>query len=587
MTKTALPLHAALPIVFANCAGLYMPPEEHASPSNTAVLFVSPWGFEEVCLRKFHRQLAEELAARGIPSLRFDYPGTGNSLDIDTEQSQLESWLDSIAQAADALKAKSGCGKIILLGHGLGAMLATAAAARFENMASGLALLAPAYSGRMWLRETGLWWKMIATDLGISGAQPEDGSLTITGLTLPAATAKDIKGMKLSAEMVPAGMDILVAERPGRESDTTFTAELRAAGHQVSDIAFTGHEGLIANPIVQKIPTGLISALADSIRAKAPAEWPQNTPVVPAPAKLQGNGFIETGLRFREDNRLTGILCEPTGRRNGATVIIHGTAYDRSTGWGRSAVETARKLAADGITSLRFDAANVGDSPPLPNASPKVLYTELQVADLKAAVSLLEREKYGPIVLSGRCSGSYAAFQLALSDQRIEGLVLINNIIFMRDPTQELVEDVDKVARPLEEYSARAKDPETFKRLLRGEIDIPAAARNMVKSIGKRIVAKMTPYIGSLSAANRQKARIADAFKTLAARNLPIKLVYADNDVGLEELKLNFGAQVADQPPAPNMEFTLVSNADHNMTPAHANDVVTAEIRKLALAKGK
>ncbi|MCO6185300.1 alpha/beta fold hydrolase [Rhizobium sp. L1K21] len=581
-SKIALPAHAAEPICFGVCAGFFMPAQDAAPPSGTAVLIVSPWGFEDVCLRKFHRQLADELAARGVPSLRFDFPGAGNSLDAPRDISELETWLNAITQATQALKTRSGCEKIILAGHGLGATLAAKALPRLPDGVTGLALLAPVYSGRLWARETGLWWKIIATDLGISGTQPEDGSLTIAGLTLAPETTKDIKATKLTADMIPADKSVIFACRPGRENDTVFAEEMRAAGCNVASIAFKGHEALIANPLVQKIPNDVITEIADKIRKAAPVEKPQKTPSVPAAAALTTGGFTETGLRFGKNNRLTGILCEPVGPRTGATVIIHSTSYERSTGWARSTVEAARKLAAEGIATFRFDSTNVADSAPLPEASPRVLYTDLQVADLKSAVSTLEERNMGPFVLSGRCSGSYASFQLALTDSRVAGLVLVNNIIFVRDPTKELVEDVTKVARPLEEYSARARDPETLKRILRGEVDIPAAARNMLRSVAKRVASKITPFLGSLAAENRHNARIAAAFNMLAQRDLPLTLIYADNDVGLEQLQLTFGNQVVDNPPAANVRFRLVSDADHNMTPAHANAAVVEEISRLA-----
>src|SRR4051812_20169330 len=63
----------AVPVVHAGTIGLFQPARAAADLGNTAVLLVSPWGFEEICTRKLWRVMAEEFAARGIPSLRFDY----------------------------------------------------------------------------------------------------------------------------------------------------------------------------------------------------------------------------------------------------------------------------------------------------------------------------------------------------------------------------------------------------------------------------------------------------------------------------------------------------------------------------------
>ena len=79
------------------------------------------------------------------------------------------------------------------------------------------------------------------------------------------------------------------------------------------------------------------------------------------------------------------MLCEPLGPRSGATVVILGTAYDRHSGWGRSSVMMARNLAAAGVASLRFDGANIGDSPPVPGVPDQVLYQDSQIDDVRAA----------------------------------------------------------------------------------------------------------------------------------------------------------------------------------------------------------
>lgn len=88
------------------------------------MLFVSPWGFEEMCSRKFFRVAAEHFSDIGVPSLRFDYRGTGDALDFDALPARLETWEDSIRAATDKLKSLSGCDRIILIAQGLGATLA-------------------------------------------------------------------------------------------------------------------------------------------------------------------------------------------------------------------------------------------------------------------------------------------------------------------------------------------------------------------------------------------------------------------------------------------------------------------------------
>ncbi len=71
-------------------------------------------------------------------------------------------------------------------------------------------------------------------------------------------------------------------------------------------------------------------------------------------------------------------------------------------------------LAAQGISSLRFDGANVADSPPMMGTSQQVLYDISQIIDVEDAVTLLKRyEPQAAILAVGRCSGAHLGFQAA------------------------------------------------------------------------------------------------------------------------------------------------------------------------------
>ena len=53
------------------------------------MLFLSPWGIEEMCNRKLYRILSERFAALGVASLRFDYPGAANAFDAEGDGAEL------------------------------------------------------------------------------------------------------------------------------------------------------------------------------------------------------------------------------------------------------------------------------------------------------------------------------------------------------------------------------------------------------------------------------------------------------------------------------------------------------------------
>ena len=73
----------------------------------------------------------------------------------------------------------------------------------------------------------------------------------------------------------------------------------------------------------------------------------------------------ERALTFGPDGGLVGILTEPdpdVARANAPAHVILNSGILHRVGASRLYVQTARSLAEDGITSLRFDFSGIGDS---------------------------------------------------------------------------------------------------------------------------------------------------------------------------------------------------------------------------------
>ncbi len=573
---------AGEPLRFDAMAGIFTPALPHASPSDTAALLVSPWGFEDMSVRKFYREISEALAAQGISNLRFDLPGTGDSREADHDIT-LDAWLTSVAQAAREIGRLSGASKIVLIGHGLGATLSMLAEPRIANL-SGIALLAPVTSGRIYARETALWWKIIAADLGLGPDYTETGALTIAGMTMPETIASTLRKIREADLKLSRALPVLAVCRQGRESDGALADALQSAGATVTRLPYDGFDQLVVNPLISRTPPRIVAELTRWVRSVAPAESAAGQPAPIPQSSLVGDGYSEKGLAFGESGRLIGTFCAPEGETRGAPVLLVSTSYDRASAWANSGATMARDLARRGIPSLRFDAAGIGDSPSAPNDPAQMLYSKSLDRDVEAALATLKTLTGRAAILAGRCSGGYHAFHASIDNPNAAGVVVVNSYAFVWDGSQSVEEALKKVSRPLGDYSKRAMNPETFRRLMRSEVDLNAAGRAILRVIVAKIYNRIEPALGNLSAGNRLKAQIHADFKALADRGAPVVLAYGKHDPGIEQARMVFGSDFAGLKRYANTRFVSLGESDHNVTVPDAQKIVIDEIARVALS---
>ena len=125
--------------------------EAKAPARRTAVLICHSWGVEYLRSYRALYLLAQQLAARGFETLRFDYSGTGDSADT-ADGITLGQWIEDIRCAARELRELSGAERICVLGLRLGGLLATRAVAEGLR-ADTIALWDAPDSGREWIEE--------------------------------------------------------------------------------------------------------------------------------------------------------------------------------------------------------------------------------------------------------------------------------------------------------------------------------------------------------------------------------------------------------------------------------------------------
>ena len=553
--------HDPVPVAFDGLFGWF-----HPAAGRRGVVLCGAYGFEQMAAHRPWRALAEQLAEAGCPTLRFDYPGEGDSADPDA--TGVEACVAAIRQAVQYLRETTGIAEVVLVGLRLGGTFA-ALAAEAEPV-DRLVLLAPVTTGRAYLREMRLRAQTIGRLPDGSAPIAEQDSLTVGGFRMEAPFQAELSGLNLTRIASPPAPHVLIlGTDPG-----VLTARLGAIGCAVETGPFVGLAHLVGDPIFVKVPEADFARIAAfATEGAAPAD---TVAIDPPPARLAGPGWTEEPVRFGPG--LFGIACAPERLEPGApTILFVSTGMTVRSGWGRQTTQLARRLAGEGIASFRFDVAGVGDSGERPDGTPP-LFAPNGFADVVRAVDQVAGG--GPIVLAGGCSGAYAAFHALRRDPRIDGALLINLYCFDWDPEQSIDSVIRQTYGSASTYAALLKQGDTWRRLIRGQIRVRAIggvlARRGLDAALRRIRRAFGPRIPGGSVARRLAA--------IRRRGAEIRLLYSAGDPGLAALHRHIGRnpdRVARRLGAP---VAIVPGADHNLGSTQAQTALEHALRDLVRA---
>lgn len=131
--------------------GIYHFPKP-AAPQGIAVLLCNPLGQEAIRAHRIFTVLADRLAQHGVPVLRFDYHGTGDSPG-DDDLGEMAGWAADILAAQDKLDALARPARRVWIGLRLGAMLCALASRSAAVAPDTLVLWDPVVDGAAYLRE--------------------------------------------------------------------------------------------------------------------------------------------------------------------------------------------------------------------------------------------------------------------------------------------------------------------------------------------------------------------------------------------------------------------------------------------------
>lgn len=580
---------------------LHMPTE--TASSRLGCVICNPFGDEAIRARRSLRHLATELARAGLPTLRFDYDGAGDSAGHDLDPDRVAQWLGSIRFAATTLHEEAHVERICFAGLRLGATLAALVGAEYPDTA-GLAAIAPVISGRAYVRELRLLRKAIDAKRNIVRSGKEE-ALETAGFLLTEATQASISAIDLMKVNLAPPRRVLILDRAEMSGDDRWPQSLRDAGVAVERAHLPGYPEMMLDSHDSIVPREIIEATVrwakDVAEHSAPGRVsdsglrrPLKTCAVLARGSVDdpvtGKGadvtIEERAVHFGATPELFGIMTSPcthASRPAGGhkSILLLNSGAVHHIGPCRLYVALARHLASRGYVVLRMDIAGIGDSPPHPDQPENIVYSKYALQDVNQAIRYLHRQwGIGEVRALGLCSGAYHAFKAAVAHFPLKGVVLINPLTFFWKEGMSLEYADHRVAADITRYRKNFRRLSSWRKLLAGNVDLGALAEVLRRHA-------LTGISQPLRAVARQlRIPLTEDLPTELLRavraGIDLHFIFAADDPGVELLRSKGGATARGLQKRGKLGQELIPAADHTFTDLTARaNLVTILTQKL------
>lgn len=373
------------------------------------------------------RLLADQLAARGVLVLRFDYLGCGDSSLGQVRTNSVVEWQASIGMAVDYLRSMGV--------HDLSAIALRAGCLILDQYLPQTAAFQrlvywdPVGTGRRYLREQTSFFKLA---VGADAVPP--GVVSMIGARLSPAAAKDFGALTLDDAPGRNYVDRLVL---GRTESTDRHVAALCEDPLTDFVGVTGFSDC-AQPTRMVTPLALpaIDATIEWLDAHLPSERALAEPVYRDSARVPvddgSDHYVVERLERIGSHELFAVKTMPedctSSNDPNPTVVFFPSANNSHHGPNREWVDLSRSVAASGTRALRWDRRGAGESGPPGRDEHVYIYSEAATDDALAAA---RHAQVGAsrLQLAGLCSGAWFAASAART-LGADSVVLVNVLLW-------------------------------------------------------------------------------------------------------------------------------------------------------------
>lgn len=529
-------------------------------------IIVPPLGEEKLTTHRGLRFLGSELAARGYAALRFDMAGTGSSFGAPSDITDLDKWVESISSAVAHMESL-GITRIHIVDFRMSAFItevwaSQTAAAALDSIVS-VIHWEPVVSGKRWLREQQAKFAVAV------GAVVDDAGFSALEFQVPRSLADSLAALnwnQLGAD--PRLRRVLACsseslgdrylEHLRSNSDLVIPLDesvpFISPATLIHHVPYTDISKFLELTVPPKVEVAAGLHSADPVLAELRHEVCFTSP--------HGEILRETIELHTRRNLLTFVTASVVAQSRG-TVIFESTANEPAWGPAYLWVAYARQNAGGGLTFVRHDKDNYGESGVIEPGSIPVLYSSQSREDaieLARGLAQEREESEQSLMLVGLCSGAWMSVEIAL-ELGADSVVLINSTQWSRK--QKPVDKKSARKHGLDPNTGEYVHPETQLSTADGK----ARIRRFLKSATLWVSRHVPLFLWERAARFGVGQSPGQALKSLAAKDVSTTIILSPVDEAHFRKHRGHETLASLDPAAspPSLEVLSVPDGDHSL----------------------
>lgn len=537
----------------------HMPQKES---KNIAIVIIGPIGPEYMPCHRSIRLLADDLSKIGFHTLRYDPVGMGNSSGSLANKNIWHQWVRTPEYFTDYLKNNFNINEVIFIGLRSGCLVLSEAIKKSTTKT--VIFWHPITRGKTFIRGIQLLDSVLYKNEITSDSKQLEGG----GYPFSEELQNEIKNINLLSQDFNNIKSALIINDEDSTVESKLNTQLILSDAKTDSVYVKGLSDMIKQVTLSKIPYENINIITswlknlDNTQQAAPINI-QNTK-----SKYTTANYSETLIEINAQRNIFGLLTSPNDNNKDKIVVFVNTGAAHHAGPNRIHVDTARILATQGISTLRIDLSNLGDSTESYEKDPPEEYPQTAAEDINNAINYIDENiPYKEIILCGISAGAHNIFHAALvaSSKNLCKIILINPETFYWNPSQTIFSsentktDVDQVY-----YQKQMYNYKKWLKLISNPIKIYNTSLFLFSLIFRKSKSILLQILNLLGI--KAKSRLEKDITYLGTKDIIIALIHSKDDPG-HQIILSQAAKIIKIHQSKNLYSSRqVDDADHTFS---------------------